>query len=110
MITGNSVADEVAGWAATEARLPIAIRHRVLMHERRARLVRVRVLRSAQDAVNAEGLVPWEKPSSSPVVVPPSAASRSPFSPSHCLDDAGQGCTRGGGPVSRATAVAWRIA
>ena len=108
MITGNAVADEVAGLAAAEARVPAVDRARMLVHERRARLVRMRILRATLDSMDADGKAPRQKTSSSSIVVPPSAASCSLFSTSHCLDDTGRGCTRCRGSASAAKTVEWR--
>eukprot|EP00959_Pyramimonas_sp_CCMP1952_P182073 3806977-Pyramimonas_sp.AAC.1 len=49
MVLGNLVADELAGVAALQHRVPEADRYRVQLHERRARLVRLRLLRATLD-------------------------------------------------------------
>eukprot|EP00959_Pyramimonas_sp_CCMP1952_P098229 2053393-Pyramimonas_sp.AAC.1 len=49
LVIGNALADEFAGFAAEKARVPTAIRTRVLCHERRAFLVRMRLVRAAMD-------------------------------------------------------------
>eukprot|EP00959_Pyramimonas_sp_CCMP1952_P353763 7411711-Pyramimonas_sp.AAC.1 len=46
LILGNAVVDELAGLAAAQARVPEDQRYRLLLRERRARLVRLRLLRA----------------------------------------------------------------
>eukprot|EP00959_Pyramimonas_sp_CCMP1952_P115484 2414038-Pyramimonas_sp.AAC.1 len=54
MVAGNLIVDEIAGQAAQEARLAEAVRNRVLLQERKARLVRMRILRATLDSMAAE--------------------------------------------------------
>eukprot|EP00959_Pyramimonas_sp_CCMP1952_P108777 2274469-Pyramimonas_sp.AAC.1 len=50
---GNPIADEFAGYAANRVRVPESIRTRVLLHERRAYLIRMRLLRATMDSIAA---------------------------------------------------------
>eukprot|EP00959_Pyramimonas_sp_CCMP1952_P336457 7045149-Pyramimonas_sp.AAC.1 len=98
------------GLAAKEARVSQDVRSNVLLRERRARLVRMRILRATLDACDAEAenrVVPRVK-KVAPVPSPPSAASLSLFSTDHCLDETGRRCTRCGGSATKARTTLWR--
>eukprot|EP00959_Pyramimonas_sp_CCMP1952_P092805 1942080-Pyramimonas_sp.AAC.1 len=51
---GNHRADQLAGRAAQEHRVPAAVRARVAQHEKRAELVRRRLIRATMDATAAD--------------------------------------------------------
>ena len=54
LVLANTVADEMADWAAKQIRIPAHHRQRVLLQERRACLVRMRLLRASLDCMLKE--------------------------------------------------------
>jgi hypothetical protein len=99
LVVGNAILDELAGLAAVEAQIPQADLARVLQHERRAYLVRLRLLRAALDSMKAteeaerevrtRGRVAQDRPPP-----PPSAAAVSSLLSPHSLSECKQKCSR----------------
>eukprot|EP00959_Pyramimonas_sp_CCMP1952_P013250 279576-Pyramimonas_sp.AAC.1 len=58
LVLGNTAADELAGTAAKENRVPASVRSRIAQVEHKAILVRKRLLRPTLDAMVAEKTVP----------------------------------------------------
>eukprot|EP00959_Pyramimonas_sp_CCMP1952_P248798 5200893-Pyramimonas_sp.AAC.1 len=54
MALGNEAADEMAGLAAMEARVPASFRHKVARSKQMARLVHRRILRATLEAIAKE--------------------------------------------------------
>ena len=108
LVYGNAVVDDLADFAASEARLPQAVRSRVLLHERRAHLVRLRLLRAALDSMGAEGKKRGRvAPGVPPPPLPPAAAAVSSLLSTHSLSDCKQKCLRCFSSATKATMKQW---
>ena len=115
LVIGNLLADEFAGYAAACARLPQSVRARVLLHERKAYLIRMRLLRAGLDSMRASQMEEIEAkkrarevPPPPPPPPPPCAAAASALMSRHRLAECRRRCLRCHGSATLATADEFR--
>ena len=107
-ILGNAVADELAGIAAKQVRVAADVRARVYKTERMAHCVRMRILLSTLEVIEAEKEHEGPRPRMrQPGPRPPAPMMCSVFHSQHLLNDSGSSCCRCKGSTSQAQKKAW---
>ena len=114
LVHGNTIVDSFAAVGADVARLAETERARVHNIERQAFAVRMRILQSTLEAIQAEERVLMEeggsrrqKQSNSDVVRPPAASVCGFFGTNHCLKENTKSCSRCQGFSSKVRRTDW---
>ena len=111
MVVGNTIVDELVKEAAITARLPSHVRFEVLRVERRAYLVRHRLLRASLDVLTVEaekGMKEKAGPPPPPPLQPPAPSIVATMGSQHLIDDTGLKCRRCFSSATLARATEWK--